>query len=108
MIRRTMRVEAVVRDPPLDRIAQHIQRIERLGFDGVAIPEVKRDPFAVGALIGGASSELRIATAVALAFPRSPTVTAYSARTLHDLTDGRFVLGLGSQVRGHIERRFGM
>jgi probable F420-dependent oxidoreductase len=108
MIRRIMRVEAIVRDPPLDKIPALAQRIERLGFDGVAIPEVKRDPFVVGALLASVSNLLRLGTAVALAFPRSPTSTAYTARTLHDLSGGRFALGLGTQVRGHIERRFGM
>jgi probable F420-dependent oxidoreductase len=103
-----MRVEAIVRDPQLDQIPSLAARLERLGFDGVAIPEIKRDPFIVAALMAAASSSLRIATAVALAFPRSPTVSAYSARTLHDLSSGRFVLGLGTQVRGHVERRFGM
>ena len=103
-----MRVEAILRDPPLDQIPVLAQRLERLGFDGVAIPEVKRDPFVIAALTGSASTSLRISTAVALAFPRSPTVAAYSARTLHDLSGGRFVLGLGTQVRGHVERRFGM
>ena len=98
MIRAVMRVEAIVRDPPLDQIPALAARLERLGFDGVAIPEIKRDPFVVGALVAAASTSLRISTAVALAFPRSPTVAAYSARTLHDLTRGRFILGLGTQV----------
>jgi probable F420-dependent oxidoreductase len=49
-----------------------------------------------------------LATAVALAFPRSPMVTAMTAWTLQRLSGGRFTLGLGSQVKGHIERRFGM
>ena len=108
MIPAVMRVEAIVRDPPLEQIPALAARLERLGFDGVAIPEIKRDPFVVGALVAATSTSLRISTAVALAFPRSPTVMAYSARTLHDLTGGRFALGLGTQVRGHIERRFGM
>jgi probable F420-dependent oxidoreductase len=103
-----MRVEAIVRHPQLDQIPSLAARLERLGFDGVAIPEIKRDPFILAALIAGACGSLRIATAVALAFPRSPTVSAYSARTLHDLSSGRFVLGLGTQVRGHVERRFGI
>jgi probable F420-dependent oxidoreductase len=106
MIRGVMRVEAIVRDPPLTHLPMLVQRLERLGFDGVAIPEVKRDPFVVAAAVASTSSSLRLSTAVALAFPRSPTSAAYSARTLHDLSGGRFVLGLGTQVRGHIERRF--
>jgi probable F420-dependent oxidoreductase len=108
MIRGIMRIEAIVRDPPLTQLPTLVHRLERLGFDGVAIPEVRRDPFVVAAAVASASSSLRLSTAVALAFPRSPTSAAYSARSLNDLSGGRFVLGLGTQVRGHIERRFGV
>jgi probable F420-dependent oxidoreductase len=108
MIGRDMRVEAIVRDPELHQLPALAERLERLGFDGLSIPEIKRDPFVLAGQVGSASFSLRIATGVALAFPRSPTVTAYSSRTIHDLTGGRFVLGLGTQVRGHIERRFGV
>ena len=60
------------------------------------------------ALAAQATGRVSLATAVALAFPRSPTVTAMTAWTLQRLSGGRFTLGLGSQVKGHIERRFGM
>ncbi|MFN0071986.1 MAG: TIGR03617 family F420-dependent LLM class oxidoreductase [Chloroflexota bacterium] len=103
-----MRVEAIVRDPPLGQLTPLARRIERLGFAGIAIPEIRRDPFILATLLANATTSLRLSTAVALAFPRSPTSTAYSARTVHDLSLGRFGLGLGTQVRGHIERRFGM
>jgi probable F420-dependent oxidoreductase len=59
-------------------------------------------------LAAQATSRLALTTAVAMAFPRSPTITAMSAWTLQKLSGGRFVLGLGSQVRGHIVRRFGL
>src|SRR5579871_5459466 len=49
-----------------------------------------------------------LSTSVAVAFPRSPTVLATQAWDLHAQSGGRFVLGLGSQVKGHIERRFGI
>jgi probable F420-dependent oxidoreductase len=55
-----------------------------------------------------ATARLKLATSVAIAFPRSPTVTAMSAWTLQKLSGGRFTLGLGTQVKAHIERRFGM
>lgn len=101
-----MRVEAVLRDPPLDQLTGLARRAESLGFDGLAIPELKRDPFILASIALGATSRIRVSTAVALAFPRSPTAVAYAARTLHDQSGGRFDLGLGTQVRGHIERRF--
>jgi len=60
------------------------------------------------ALAAEATRGIGLATAVAIAFPRSPAVTALSAWTLQNLSGGRFTLGLGSQVKGHIERRYGM
>lgn len=81
---------------------------ERLGFDAVALTETKDDPFVAFALAAASTSRIRLVTAVALAFPRSPTITAMSAWTLAKLSGGRFTLGLGTQVKGHIERRFGV
>src|SRR5205823_5563447 len=95
---------------PLDiaRVADDARRAEELGYDGVLTEESKDDPFIVLALAAQATSRVTLATAVAVAFPRSPAITAMSAWTLARLSKGRFTLGLGSQVKGHIERRFGM
>jgi probable F420-dependent oxidoreductase len=95
---------------PLDvgRVAEDARLAEELGYDGVLTEETKEDPFIVLALAAQATRRVRLATAVAVAFPRSPTITAHSAWTLTRLSKGRFTLGLGSQVKGHIERRFGM
>ena len=82
--------------------------IERIGFDGLAIRDNKDDPYVVSTLALQATRRVSVATSVAIAFPRSPTVTAMTAWSLARLSGGRFVLGLGSQVKGHIERRFGM
>jgi len=97
-------------DTPLDihTVARDARLIEILGYDGFVVEETKDDPFAVLALAAQATSTLRLGTAVAIAFPRSPTVTALSAWTLQKLSRGRFTLGLGSQVKGHIERRYGL
>ncbi len=103
-----MRVEATLGDAPWDEIPRLARAIEAMGFDGIAQPELKRDPFLPLALAAVSTDRVRLATAVAIAFPRSPTVIAYTARNLHDLSRGRFVLGLGTQVKGHIERRFGV
>uniref|UniRef100_A0A831TA42 TIGR03617 family F420-dependent LLM class oxidoreductase n=1 Tax=Thermorudis peleae TaxID=1382356 RepID=A0A831TA42_9BACT len=103
-----MRVEATLGDVPWDEIPGLAQAIEAMGFDGIAQPELKRDPFLPLALAAAVTRRVRLATAVAIAFPRSPMVVACTARGLHDLSRGRFVLGLGTQVRGHIERRFGV
>jgi probable F420-dependent oxidoreductase len=81
---------------------------EELGIDAVLVEETKDDPYQLLALGAAATSTIGLGTSVAMAFPRSPTITAMSAWSLQKLSQGRFVLGLGSQVRGHVRRRFGM
>ena len=90
------------------RIAADAQLLEEIGYDGVSIEETKQDPFIAMALAGQATHTLQLSTSVVIAFPRSPTVTALSAWNLQKLSNGRFTLGLGSQVKGHIERRYGL
>src|SRR5947199_5668028 len=90
------------------RVGEDARFAEELGYDGIVTEETKDDPFIVLALAAQATSRVTLATAVAVAFPRSPAITAMSAWTLARLSKGRFTLGLGSQVRGHIERRFGL
>ena len=77
--------------------------LEEIGYDGLVVEETKDDPFILMALAAQATTRLKIGTSVAIAFPRSPTVTAMSAWTLAKLSQGRFTLGLGSQVRAHID-----
>jgi len=90
------------------RVGEDARLAEELGYDGVVTEETKHDPFIVMALAAQATQRVGLATAVAVAFPRSPTITALSAWNLQELSCGRFTLGLGSQVKGHIERRYGM
>jgi probable F420-dependent oxidoreductase len=66
------------------------------------------DPFLPGALIAEHSQSIHFGTAVAISFARSPTTLAYTAWDLAQASRGRFILGLGTQVKAHIERRFGM
>lgn len=103
-----MRVETSLGGGDGDRevYARHAELIERLEFDRITTPELNRDPFLPLTVAAGVSERVELATAVAIAFPRSPTVAAQLARDLNDLSGGRFVLGLGTQVKGHIERRF--
>lgn len=97
-------------DQPLDlrNIARDAQLVESLGYDGLMTEETKDDPFVVMTLAAQATTTLNVGTAVAIAFPRSPTSMALSAWTIQKLSKGRFTLGLGPQVRAHIERRYGM
>jgi probable F420-dependent oxidoreductase len=92
----------------LAAVAADARLLEEIGYDGVAVEETKQDPYIVMALAAQATTRLRVSTAIAMAFPRSPTITAMSAWTLQRLASGRFTLGLGPQVRAHIERRYGM
>jgi probable F420-dependent oxidoreductase len=97
-------------DKPLDiaTVAQSAKILEEAGYHSVMMEETKDDPFIIMALAAQATTRLRVGTAVAIAFPRSPTVTALSAWTIQKMSGGRFTLGLGSQVKGHIERRYGL
>ena len=84
-------------------VAQTTRRIESLGCSiAVHISETVHDPFVVAALCIANSSRLVVRTNVALAFIRSPLLTAYAAWDLSGLSAGRFQLGLGSQVRQKI------
>lgn len=82
--------------------------VESLGYDALLVEETKDDPYQLLALGAAATTTVGLGTSVAMAFPRSPTITAMSAWSLQKLSRGRFTLGLGSQVRGHVRRRFGM
>lgn len=86
----------------------HTQAAEALGFDGLWTSETNADPFLPLAIAAEHSQQMTLGTAIAVAFPRSPTTLAYMAWDLARATHGRFVLGLGTQVRAHNERRFGV
>jgi probable F420-dependent oxidoreductase len=79
---------------------------EDAGFESVWVAETARSAFVQAALVCEATTSVKVGTAVALAFPRSPAITAMSARDLAELSEGRFVLGLGSQVKRVNEQRF--
>ena len=101
-----VREAATPRD--IRRVAADAARAEALGYGGVIAEETKDDPYIMLALAAQATRRVGLAPAVAVAFPRSPAITAMSAWTLQRLSGGGFTLGLGSQVKGHIERRFGI
>ncbi len=88
-------------------IAANARAIEELGFDGVLVPEAGHDPFLPLLIAAGATERLGLRTGVAIAFPRSPGAMAQTAWDLARFSDGRFELGLGTQVKAHNERRYG-
>jgi probable F420-dependent oxidoreductase len=92
------------------RHAQSVARsAEAAGFDGVvAALENAHSPYLPLAVSALATERIQLGTAVAMAFPRSPTITAHQAWDIHKASGGRFYLGLGSQVKAHNERRYGI
>lgn len=99
----TMDQRLALRDVPA-----HARRAERLGYTGLHVPEAVHDGLLAALLALEHTSGLRIATSVLVAFPRSPMVVAHAAWDLAAFSGGRFELGLGSQVRGNVERRYGV
>lgn len=101
-----MRVETGIPMGDWRAVAAAAQRAEAQGFDGITMPEIANDPFVPLAFAAVATQRVQIGTAIAVAFPRSPMVVANTAWDLQTNSHGRFVLGLGPQVKGHNERRF--
>lgn len=91
---------------PLRDVPAWARRVEDLGFDVMHVPETIHDPFTVGALALTATSRLVVRTSMVVAFARSPMLTAYAAWDLAALSEGRFQLGVASQVRGNVVGRF--
>ena len=83
------------------------RRLEALGVDGAFTFEGPHDVFTPLILAAGATSTLELATNVAIAFPRNPVQLAHQAWDLQLLSQGRFTLGLGSQIRAQVEKRYG-
>jgi probable F420-dependent oxidoreductase len=99
-------LDAAAPSLPLRRVGPVARRVQELGFSGLWFLEGGREAFLGCAVAATAAEGLDIGTAVALAFPRSPMVTAQMAWELAEATGGRFVLGLGPQIRAHNRYRF--
>jgi probable F420-dependent oxidoreductase len=102
-----MKVDAIAA-AGLDEVRQAALRAEHRGFDGLMLPEVAHDPFPAVALAAASSHSIRLATGIAVAFARNPMTVAVTASDLHRFSGGRFVLGLGTQIKPHVTRRFSM
>ncbi|MFL5990455.1 MAG: TIGR03617 family F420-dependent LLM class oxidoreductase, partial [Rubrobacteraceae bacterium] len=81
---------------------------ESLGFAGLWTSETKHDAFLPLAIAANETERIELGTSVAIAFSRSPMEMAQTAWDLQDLSGGRFILGLGTQVKAHVKRRFSM
>ncbi|MCA1552958.1 MAG: TIGR03617 family F420-dependent LLM class oxidoreductase, partial [Chloroflexi bacterium] len=92
----------------LGDVAARARAAEHLGFDALWSSETQHDAFLPLVLAAEHTERIQLGTSIALAFTRSPMVLAYIAWDLQQLSKGRFILGLGTQIKPHIERRFGM
>jgi probable F420-dependent oxidoreductase len=93
---------------PFSGAAEQARRAEDLGFDGAWTSEARHDPFLPLILAAEHTTRLTLGTSIAVAFGRSPMAMAQTAWDLQRFSGGRFTLGLGTQVKGHIERRYGL
>lgn len=92
----------------LETAAIRARDTETLGYDAMWIPESDRDPFLPLALAAEHTERLELGTSIAIAFARSPMTLANTAYDMTQFSKGRFILGLGSQIKPHITRRFSM
>lgn len=103
-----MKVDATFRTGDVTSTIADIRRLEELRLDGVFCAETAHDPF-ISAMLGVEhSSHAEVGTAIAVAFARNPMTVAMAAHDLQRYSGGRFILGLGSQIKPHIEKRFSM
>ncbi|MDG2004789.1 MAG: TIGR03617 family F420-dependent LLM class oxidoreductase [Novosphingobium sp.] len=103
-----MKLNASVSTAPSRELADTAAQLDHAGAHAFNFAELMHDPFLGVATAAPGATQLHFGTAIALAFTRSPTTLAHTANDLQTLTGGRFVLGLGPQIRPHIERRFGL
>jgi len=102
-----MKLDASLLPVNLSAVPETARAAEALGFDALWTTETLHDPFLPCTLIAEHTSKLNFGTAIAVSFARSPANLAYTAWDLAAQSNGRFILGLGTQVKAHIERRFG-
>lgn len=93
---------------PLGQTGELARRTQAAGFSGLLFTETGRTAYLNAAVASQAAPGLELSTGVAVAFPRSPFVTAAAAWELQEATGGQFRLGLGTQVRTHVVRRYGV
>ena len=103
-----MKIDVVFSEPSLSDMSKLSHIAEKTGFNCLWTSETKHNPFLPLVLAAENTTKIELGTAITVALVRSPTVIAYTSWDLAQLSNGRFILGLGTQVRGHIQRRFGM
>jgi probable F420-dependent oxidoreductase len=101
-------LDAALLSTGIDDVPATARDLEARGYAGVWASEADHDPFLPLLSAGQATERLQVGTAIAVAFARSPMTLAMTAHDLQRYTRGRFILGLGTQIRAHVERRFSM
>ena len=94
-----MKFDALIKTDSLREAGRAAEVAEQRGFSGIWTNETAHDPFLPLGQAALLTSRIELGTSVAIAFPRSPTITAYTARDLAQASEGRFILGLGRRSR---------
>jgi len=102
-----MLVDGTIGFDPSGVVAQAVAA-EDAGYDGIWSAEVSHDPFLPLVLAAEHTERIQVGTGIAVAFARNPMTLAVTANDLQTASSGRFMLGLGSQIKPHIEKRFSM
>ncbi|MFM8304177.1 MAG: LLM class F420-dependent oxidoreductase [Actinomycetota bacterium] len=103
-----MKIEGVVSSTDLAAVARGARELEDLGYDGVLSAEITHDPFLPLVVVAEHTERVDIGTSIAVAFARNPMTLANIGYDLQTYSAGRFRMGLGSQIKPHIEKRFSM
>jgi probable F420-dependent oxidoreductase len=103
-----MKVDTGIMAPSLTEVGARAKALEDIGYDGLLTAETAHDPFLPLAVAAEHTDRIELGTGIAVAFARTPMLTAYTANDLQRASGGRFILGLGSQIKPHIEKRFSM
>ena len=103
-----MKIDGAIGFGDAGQVEKQAKRLEEAGYDGAWCPETGHDPFLTLALAAEHTHTMELATGIAVAFARNPMNTAMMSNDLQSISRGRFILGLGSQIKPHIEKRFSM
>lgn len=102
-----MKLTGYLGQGPVRSVVENVMLAEQVGIDRMWTSELAHDPFLPLAMVADRTDRVAIGTCVAIAFSRTPWATAQVAWDLHQMSNQQFVLGLGTQVKAHVERRFG-
>ncbi len=103
-----MKVDGGLMTSDLSQVPARARELERLGYDGAVSAEIASDPFLPLALAAEHTERLELMTSIAVAFARNPMLLANLGHDLNAFSKGRLILGLGSQIRPHVQKRFSM